>query len=98
MTNKSTPPATLSLTHPAREDVVAFFEAQPRQDYRSVNPPVPPEESQVLSDAFDWLHSLGSHDEVNPLPAMKFFVMVLEDQYPEHSAELRAHVESLFDL
>ena len=96
MTNKSTPPSTISLTHPAREDAIGWFKTQPRQD-RPANPPVPAEECQVLSDAFDWLHSLVG-DEVDPVPAMEFFCMVLEEDYPEHAAELKAHVESLFDL
>lgn len=98
MTIKSNKPATLSLTHPSREDVIGWFKTQPRQD-RPVNPnpPVPPEECQALSDAFDWLHSLVG-DEVDPVPAMEFFCMVLEEDYPEHAAELKAHVESLFDL
>ena len=97
MTNKSTPLATFSLTHPAREDVIGWFKTQPRQD-RPVNPPVPADECQALSDAFDWLHSLPVHDDVNPLPGLEFFAMVLEKDYPEEIAELKAHVKELFDL
>lgn len=96
MTDKSTQPATLSLTHPNAVDVIDFFKAQPRQD-RPVNPPVPADECQALSDAFDWLHSLVG-DEVDPVPAMEFFCMVLEEDYPQHAAELKAHVKALFDL
>ena len=97
MTNKSTPPETLSLTHPNAADVIAVFKSQPRQD-RPMNPPVPADECQALSDAFDWLHSLPVHDDVNPLPGLEFFVMALQEDYPEEVAELKAHVKELYDL